>query len=207
MIETDQRFTPQSVLDVVREFDRIALDPCTVPDNPVGADRFYTEEDDGLVLRWKGLSFVNPPYSRGKLLKWAKRACDMWGYLSVESISLVPADTSTRATQFYLETANAVAFWNKRMRFTGDAGARFANAFFYYGERQPLQARVLAARHRAGAAMTPPKPRRDPSRICAHCGRDDGTEGPRPLGSELRWVGEAMAYACSYECARKLGWP
>lgn len=150
MPESDIRFTPQHVLDVVRAFDRIALDPCTTPDNPVGADRFYTEADDGLNQWWQvrpapGIAFLNPPYSRGQLLRWADRVAVAWaGVEGVESIMLVPADTSTEATQFMLDHANAVAFWDKRICFAGTAGAKFANAFFYWGERQGRFKRVFS---------------------------------------------------------------
>jgi hypothetical protein len=48
------QFTPSYVLDLVREDlgGLICLDPCTTPDNPVGAARFYTVEDDGLSQPW-----------------------------------------------------------------------------------------------------------------------------------------------------------
>ena len=50
-----------------------------------------------------------------------------------------------------------------------------------------------------------PKPR-PRLRVCAACERDDGNDGPRPTGSQLKLVGGVMTYACSAECARKLGW-
>lgn len=43
-------------------------------------------------------------------------------------------------------------------------------------------------------------------RVCARCGRNDGHEGPAPVGSMLKLVGDALAYACSPECAAALGW-
>lgn len=141
--ESDIRFTPQHVLDVVREFDVIALDPCTTPDNPVGAERFYTEYDNGLVQRWFGLTFCNCPYSRGQILPWGKRAFSAWSGSAVESMLLVPADTSTLATQFLLNHANAVGFWKKRICFAGESGAKFANAMFYFGEREGRFKRVF----------------------------------------------------------------
>lgn len=153
MKPTDLRFTPQHVLDVVREFDVIALDPCTTIDNPVRAAMRLTEADDGLQRSWSGIiadsvvgagvAFWNPPYSTGQLLQWAGKAIEEWERYSVESIGLVPADTSTRATQLLLERCNAVAFWKKRICFAGEQGAKFANALFYLGERQGRFKRVL----------------------------------------------------------------
>lgn len=141
--ESDTRFTPQDVLDVVREFGVISLDPCTTRDNPVNASFFYTEDDDGLQQPWRSLTFWNPPYSRGQIIKFARKAEESWRLGQVESIGLVPADTSTWATQFMWHTANAVAFWSKRICFAGSSGSKFANAFFYYGERTGRFKRVF----------------------------------------------------------------
>lgn len=143
-VDSDQRFTPQHVLDVVREFDTISCDPCTTPDNPVRAICHYTEADNGLEQPWHSLTFWNCPYSRGQPLKWAERANGAWRGSEVESIGLVISDTSTAAVRYLLATANAIAFWNRRICFTGDAGAKFANLFAYYGERQGRFKRVFS---------------------------------------------------------------
>lgn len=151
-METDERFTPQSVLAVVREFDSIVLDPCTTSVNPTAALTHLTRQASGLAECWSGViadsggagvTFWNPPYSRGQLLRWAEKAITEWERNSVESIGLVIADTSTRATQLLLERANAVAFWSKRIRFVGANAALFANAMFYLGERQGRFKRVF----------------------------------------------------------------
>lgn len=141
---TDERFTPEEILSVVREFGRIELDVCTTRKNPVRAASFYTKTEDGLAAPWHGLSWGNYPYSRGQLLRWAHRAHAAWEGSGVEHINLVPADTSTVATSFMLRHAHAVAFWNRRIRFTGAAGAKFANASFYWGERQGRFQRVFS---------------------------------------------------------------
>lgn len=151
---SDVRFTPEHVLDVVREFAPIGLDPCTTPENPVDAVWWYDGADEGCGLSrsWNivsdpehgGVVFANPPYSRGELLKWARKAVDEWQQNQVESLVLVPADTSTRASQLLLAEANAVAFWRHRVCFAGEQGAKFANAFFYFGERQGRFKRVFS---------------------------------------------------------------
>lgn len=57
--------TPARALRAVRAYAPIGLDPCTEPDNPVNAEEFYTEVQNGLRRPWggRGLVFVNPPYS------------------------------------------------------------------------------------------------------------------------------------------------
>lgn len=141
--DSDERYTPQSVLNLVREFDVIGLDPCTTEDNPVRATRWFTKEYDGLTHAWatphaseRGVVFVNPPYSRGELLRWSFKITTEWAQNDVESIVLVPSDTSTKSFQLLLELCSAVAFWKKRIVFRGTDGAKFANAFFYFGDRQ-----------------------------------------------------------------------
>lgn len=64
--------TPENALKCVRDYcredtksDQIGLDPCTQPDNPTNAVKFFTEADNGLNQPWEnnGVVFVNPPYS------------------------------------------------------------------------------------------------------------------------------------------------
>lgn len=64
---TDCRLTPEWLLDPVRSgFGHIELDPCTEPNNPVGARVWETQ--DGLGLDWhsmvqSGVIWLNPPFS------------------------------------------------------------------------------------------------------------------------------------------------
>lgn len=61
-------------------FDSFSMDPCTVPENPVGALEIYTTQENGLVQTWKtdhpGLKLVhfNPPYSNRQSYRWVKKA-------------------------------------------------------------------------------------------------------------------------------------
>jgi hypothetical protein len=43
-------------------------------------------------------------------------------------------------------------------------------------------------------------------RVCEHCGRDSGTEGPRDPGSMIKLVGSELKFACSVDCGIALGW-
>lgn len=130
--------TPDEVLDVVRRFAPIALDPCTSPDNPTGAARFYTETDDGLSRPWDtgdGLVYVNPPYGRDMRLWMVKLRDEHLAERAREAILLIPARTDTAAwTSCVASSALLVAFWHGRIRFRGaPAGAPFPSAFVYYG--------------------------------------------------------------------------
>jgi hypothetical protein len=142
--------TPDHVLDRVRAIAPIALDPCTEPDNPTGAVRWITAEDepDGLQAPWHemvagGLTYANYPYGRG-LLAWADKA-RREAVLNCETISLVPARTDTRWFTRLTQHARVVCFWRGRITFRGAAaGAPFPSAFVYHGWRPERFVEVFA---------------------------------------------------------------
>jgi hypothetical protein len=120
--------TPEYVLECVREDlgGTIGLDPCTFADNPTGANRFYTTEDDGLLQPWTEFSwypstFVNPPYGKARE-PWVHRCMDN-EIFGAPIILLIPASTDTRIFQRACHTAQAVVFTQGRLKF----GTRRAN--------------------------------------------------------------------------------
>jgi len=116
-----RQLTPPYVLEPVRlSLGRIGLDPCTEPDNPTRADRFYTVDDDGLARVWHGPGwmptvYVNPPYSRAKE-PWMER-CIEAGERGQKVVLLIPAHTDTRIFQRTIATASAVVFIRGRVKF------------------------------------------------------------------------------------------
>ncbi len=149
--------TPPGFLDVVRRMGPIGLDPCTTPDNPVGAGSFYhalptdckvcaeiPPAGDGLALSWvspvghswpapKGLVFCNPPYGRG-LGAWSAKMRDE-AKRGAEIIGLLPARTDTKWWQD-VTSADAVCFWRGRLKFVGAPhAAPFPSAVPYWGPR------------------------------------------------------------------------
>ena len=67
--------TPPALVERVRSvLGEIELDPATTVDNPVGATRFYTPADDGILQPWNGARvFLNPPFGRTIRL-WVEKA-------------------------------------------------------------------------------------------------------------------------------------
>jgi hypothetical protein len=60
-------------------------------------ERFYSKAQDGLRQRWRGRCWLNPPYSRGQLLKWTQKARASVLRGSAELVCLlVPSYTSER---------------------------------------------------------------------------------------------------------------
>jgi hypothetical protein len=118
--EADPRqvaLTPAYVLDPVRSaLGGIDLDPCTEPDNPVGAARFYALPQDGATLPWNAESiFVNPPYGRAR-----ERFVDRCLQAAAEGsrvVLLMPAHTDTRCFQKAAADATEVLLVRGRLKF------------------------------------------------------------------------------------------
>lgn len=126
--------TPPELLERVRAFGPILLDPATGPHNPTRARRFYTIEDDGLTRPWRtvGLVYLNPPYS--EMSAWSAKVVserDNYG----ELVALTAARCGTR---WYTRLQEHSPVWLEmqgRVRFVGARdSAPFPSALFYFGE-------------------------------------------------------------------------
>lgn len=109
--------TPAYVVEPLRELlGGIDLDPCTTPDNPICALRFYSPPQDGLALPWDARSiFVNPPYGRARE-PWARR-CVEAGKEGRQVVLLIPAHPDTRIFAEIVPTAVSVLFLSGRLKF------------------------------------------------------------------------------------------
>lgn len=113
-----RQLTPDYVLEPVRAAlgGTIGLDPCTEPDNPTGATRFYTAADDGLARAWEADTiYINPPYGEARA-EWMRRAAEAAASGS-RVIVLVPAHTDTRVFHQAMATASAAVFIRGRVKF------------------------------------------------------------------------------------------
>lgn len=116
--ENQTQLTPAYVLEPVRGAlgGRIGLDPCTEPDNPTSAERFYAPPENGVTLPWDADSiFINPPYGKARNL-WVRR-CVEAGNAGRRVVLLMPAATDTRSFQVAMATASAVVFIRGRVKF------------------------------------------------------------------------------------------
>jgi hypothetical protein len=111
------QITPGYVLDPVRAaLGRIELDPCTTPENPVGAERFYALPQDGAALPWDAATiFVNPPYGKARE-RWVRR-CVRAAVEGRRVVLLIPAATDTRIFQDAMASALSVVFLRGRVKF------------------------------------------------------------------------------------------
>lgn len=105
------QLTPPYALEPIRAAlgGTIELDPCTEPDNPTRAERFYALPVDGAEEPWDAATiFVNPPYSAAKD-RWVRRSMQA-GEAGSRVALLIPAHPDTRIFQMALASAHAVVF-------------------------------------------------------------------------------------------------
>ncbi len=93
--KTDMWATPQDFFDKLNEDFSFTLDPCATSEN-AKCDKFFTEEDNGLVQNWGGeCVFCNPPY--GRVLKdWVEKCSNEAKKENTQIVLLIPARTDTR---------------------------------------------------------------------------------------------------------------
>ena len=116
----DEWLTPPYVWQALGHFD---LDPCT-PINPPWkiADVNLNINDDGLMSKWFGFVWCNPPYGRetGKWLEQMK--------YHNNGIALIFARTDTRMFQDHVFTADAILFLKGRLSFYDVHGVKGGTA-------------------------------------------------------------------------------
>lgn len=108
--------TPGYVLEPVRELlGGIGLDPCTEPDNPTGAAKWYSLPDDGCAMPWDAETvWCNPPYGEARD-RWVDRCIAEGEQRKV--LLLIPAHTETRTFQRALGACTSVLLVRARLRF------------------------------------------------------------------------------------------
>jgi site-specific DNA-methyltransferase (adenine-specific) len=107
--------TPSNILKEIYEWygdsNNEMFDPC--PTNP---------KVDGLKIDWKERNYINPPYSRGELIKWLEK-----GYNEFKNgklcVFLIPSDTSTKYWHEYVMKSSYVFFIKPRVIFVGATGS------------------------------------------------------------------------------------
>jgi phage N-6-adenine-methyltransferase len=141
--------TPTWILELVRAYAPIGLDPCSNPWSEVKADTEWSRhnDEDGLARSWNdhGLVYVNPPYSRGQIMPWVEKASAASKTSGVETIMLLPATPDTQWFERAFYSMSGLVFLNKRVSFLGayPAGAKQPSTMFYWGHDVARFFRVL----------------------------------------------------------------
>jgi hypothetical protein len=100
------------------------LDPCHPEGEPLvwlPAGRVFTKADNGLVLPWSGMVWLNPPYGK-QTSAWLHRMGAFSVAGKAQGIGLVFARTGTSWFRETLTTAWAICFLGRRVSFVDRTG-------------------------------------------------------------------------------------
>lgn len=113
--KSDLWSTPQELFDELNAEFGFTLDTCALPENAKCA-RYYTPEINGLVQKWEGVCWCNPPYGR-QIGKWVQKAATTNALV----VMLLPARTDTKWFHDYIyhKSNVAVRFIRGRLKFGG----------------------------------------------------------------------------------------
>lgn len=82
--------------------------------------RFYSPEQDAFGEDWKGVCWLNPPYSRGEWVRWMDRALEQSETHGSTIVCLIPARTDTAGWKRTAMQACEVRFVEQRLSFLLD---------------------------------------------------------------------------------------
>lgn len=136
--DSDEWMTP---LALYREWDKqyhFTLDPCTTAENPLGAERKFTKEDDGLSQNWGGeVVFMNPPYSQIKA--WMRKAYEESLKPKTIVVCLIPSRTDTAYWWDYVMKVwpHGIHFLRGRLKFGASTNsAPFPSVVVVFGRSE-----------------------------------------------------------------------
>jgi len=117
-------YTPQNIIDAARKtMGSIDLDPASseCANRTVQAATIYTKEDDGLIQPWFGNIWLNPPYARNLIGKFASAIKDKRVEYD-QAIILVNNSTDTVWFHNIIGITSAICLVKKRIRFHKEDG-------------------------------------------------------------------------------------
>ena len=110
--------TPQYLFDELHQEFGFELDVCATPDNAM-LPKYWTAEDDGLLMPWEAVNWCNPPYGN-RISDWLHKA-RLEAANGAITVFLIPARTDTRwFHEHVLGQASEIRFIKGRLKF-GDA--------------------------------------------------------------------------------------
>ena len=116
--------TPDHIIEELNSKYGELFDPC--PNNPTF---------DGLSIEWPKdkVIYVNPPYSRGQISKWVKKAHDEF-LNGCSIIMLIPSYTDTVYFHEFIYGIAEISFIRGRLKFKGyENSSSFPSMFVYWG--------------------------------------------------------------------------
>jgi hypothetical protein len=150
--ESFEWYTPPGYIAAVRKvLGAIDLDPasCEQANATVGAGRFYTEAENGLLLPWFGRVFCNPPYGPAAPHFVDKLIGEYQAGNVTAAILLVNAYSTERPWLQGLLRTRPVCFTDHRIKFTSPiargGSSTHGSAFVYFGDEPARFVEVFGA--------------------------------------------------------------
>ena len=139
-------YTPLTYIDAARKvMGGIDLDPASsdIANQTIKATKYYTAQNDGLIQKWDGRIWMNPPYAQPLIYQFCKKLTEEFGNTVTEACVLVNNATETKWFHTLLQKANAVCFPLSRIKFMNKEGNASATplqgqAVLYFGEHIEL---------------------------------------------------------------------
>jgi len=136
-------YTPPQFIESARiVMGGIDTDPASNPiaNKTVKAKLFFTKEDDGLLQKWAGNVWMNPPYAQPLMGQFAEAISSRLESGEInQAIILVNNATETQWFQRMAGVASAVCFPKSRIKFLDPQGKPGAplqgQAIIYFGDR------------------------------------------------------------------------
>ena len=114
-------YTPAQFTTAARAaMGSINLDPASseIANRTVGADAFFTKEDDGLSREWNGNVWLNPPYASPLISQFANAVADKFDSGEIDQACvLVNNATETAWFRRLAKSASAICFLSSRVKF------------------------------------------------------------------------------------------
>lgn len=130
--KTDLWATPQGFFNSMNSEFNFDLDVCANEEN-AKCEKYFSQEIDGLLQKWAGTCWMNPPYGR-EIGKWVQKAYESaQGGATV--VCLLPARTDTKWWHEYCMKGE-IRFVKGRLKFGGSKNsAPFPSAVVVFGKR------------------------------------------------------------------------
>lgn len=115
--KTDQWATPQWFFDELDKEFHFTLVPCADEFNHK-CDKYYTEEQNGLIQDWSGeVVFCNPPYGNKETGLWTKKCYEEALKPNTTVVLLIPARTDRISFHEYIYGKAEIRFIKGRLKF------------------------------------------------------------------------------------------
>lgn len=136
-------YTPEPfAIAAHRVMGKIDLDPASTAEanDVIGAEDFFTKEQDGLKKEWRGCIWLNPPYAQPLIGQFVDCLVDHWNTGTVlQAIVLVNNATETSWFGKLVSVASVVCFPQGRIKFWSPRGPAAAplqgQAILYLGRK------------------------------------------------------------------------